>query len=191
MNEGFSPNNPIQLPNVDVTENKFKIDDSECEKITGKLIGTIKDSIDAILLEAFKQGITLKTHLAYILGTAWHECRLIPQKEWGSDSYLKGKNYYPYFGRGFCQLTWDYNYKKEGERLGIDLLNKPDLALKVDIAANIIVHGMIKGSFTGKKLSDYITSAKTDFPNARRIINGTDKMELVASYASKFLKCII
>jgi len=32
--------------------------------------------------------------------------------------------------------------------------------------------GMIKGLFTGKKLSDYLTDTKKDYFNARRIING-------------------
>ncbi len=33
-------------------------------------------------------------------------------------SYLRGKAYYPYFGRGLIQLTWAANYKKYGEFRG-------------------------------------------------------------------------
>ena len=44
-----------------------------------------------------------------------------------------------YHGRGYIQLTHDYNYKKYGDRLGIDLLNNPELALDGDIAARIAV----------------------------------------------------
>jgi putative chitinase len=44
-----------------------------------------------------------------------------------------------YHGRGYVQLTHDYNYKKYGDRLGIDLLNNPELALDGDIAARIAV----------------------------------------------------
>ena len=157
------------------------------------------DSINALVDEANKQGIVLKTQLAYILGTAYHECydprhpetRLTPMVEFGGSVYLKGKKYYPFYGRGFVQLTWRDNYEKESKRLGLKLLTNPDLVLDVKIAANIAVHGMIKGVFTGKKLSDYITANKTDFPNSRRIINGIDKMALIASYASLFLKCIV
>jgi hypothetical protein len=42
-----------------------------------------------------------------------------------------------YFGRGFIQLTWRSNYKKMGQRLGIDLEGNPDLALDARTAAQI------------------------------------------------------
>ena len=32
-----------------------------------------------------------------------------------------------YYGRGPAQISWNYNYKKAGEWLGIDLLNDPSL----------------------------------------------------------------
>ena len=44
-----------------------------------------------------------------------------------------------YHGRGYIQLTHDYNYKKYGDRLGVDLLNNPELALDGDVAAKIAV----------------------------------------------------
>lgn len=189
--KGLTPDNPEQLPEVVINSKPFGINPVEFEKVTGALNDIQLESIGAILKEAHVQGVRIKTQLAYIYATAFHESRITPIKEWGSETYLKNKKYYPFFGRGYVQLTWDYNYKKEGERLGIDLLKNPDLALEVDIAANIIVHGMITGSFTGKKLSDYITANKTDFQQARKIINGTDKMELVAAYATKFMNAII
>lgn len=34
--------------------------------------------------------------------------------EIGSQAYLQSKPYYPYIGRGFIQVTWDYNYKAFG-----------------------------------------------------------------------------
>lgn len=47
--------------------------------------------------------------LAYMLSTAYHETamRMWPVTEYGSESYLKDKPYYPYVGRGFVQLTWE------------------------------------------------------------------------------------
>ena len=44
-----------------------------------------------------------------------------------------------YHGRGYIQLTHDYNYKQYGDELGIDLLNNPDLAMRGDIAAKIAI----------------------------------------------------
>jgi len=47
------------------------------------------------------------------------------------------------------------------------------------------------GLYTGKKLSDYIFDDVAAPIAARRIINGTDKAELIASYYHIFLDAII
>ena len=49
---------------------------------------------------------------------------------------------------------------------------------------------MFRGLFTGKKLADYMNDKETDYYNARRIINGLDKAELIAGYAKEFESCI-
>lgn len=167
-------------------------------KLFTTLTQTQVDSIDAILHEVELQGITDIRQVAYIFATPYHECynpkmpstRLTPIVEFGSEKYLKGKKYYPYIGRGFSGLTWLDNYKKEGKRLGIDLVNHPELILDIPTAANSHVYCMAHGSYTGKKLSDYINADKCDFINARRIINGTDRAELIMSYAQKFFTCL-
>ena len=52
----------------------------------------------------------------------------------------KGKKYGErYYGRGYIQLTHDYNYKAMGDKLGIDLLNNPELAADPEIAKRIAV----------------------------------------------------
>jgi len=161
--------------------------------------------IEAILHECQKHAVTLKTQIAYILATAYHEGydydgkstgkvqRIVPIKEKGSEAYLQSKSYYPFIGRGYVQITWLENYKKYQKiirkEFGVDIIMNPDELLRVDIAAFVIVHGLKYGMFTGKKLSDYITSYKTDFPNARRVVNWTDKAELISRYAMSFLKC--
>jgi hypothetical protein len=45
---------------------------------------------------------------------------------------------------------------------------------------------MVRGQFTGKRLSDYISGASIDYTSARRIINGMDRASLVAGYAKTF-----
>ncbi|HRI26007.1 MAG TPA: glycoside hydrolase family 19 protein [Ferruginibacter sp.] len=154
-------------------------------------------SIDAILNECEAQ-LTDPRQMAYVLATAYHEChnpkrpdlRMTPMKEFGGHDYLVKKDYYPYFGRGFSQLTWDYNYKKEGTRLKLDLLNNPDQMLNIPVAANSHVYCMKNGVYTRKKLSNYINDKGCDFLNARRVVNGTDRAQLISGYAETFLKCL-
>lgn len=156
------------------------------------------DSIDAICNEIEAQQVTDARQQAYIFATAYWEAhnprkpelRLTPMKEFGGETYLKSKKYYPYFGRGFSQLTWDYNYKKEGLRLSLPLLEQPDLMLNLPTAANSHVYCMKNGIYTGKKLIDYINADTCDFLNARRIINGKDKAAEIASIAQKFLAAL-
>jgi len=132
---------------------------------------------------------------AYMLATAYHECAgtMQPIEEYGKG---KGRKYgqkidvdgtrytgldHIYYGRGDVQLTWLTNYARARRELGIDFVNNPELALVPENAAKIMILGMTQGWFTGKKLSDY-----SDYVSMRKIINGTDKAQLIASYARKF-----
>lgn len=93
-------------------------------------------------------------------------------------------------GRGQVQLTGRSNYEKMGKYLGLDLTNKPDLLLDTKVSARVLVYGMLKGSFTGVSVSKYITNVKTDYVNARRVINGIDKADNIATIAKAFEKAI-
>lgn len=112
-----------------------------------------------------------------------------------AEAYRKKLRYYPYYGRGFVQLTWDFNYKKAGEALGVDFLKYPDKVMEPEYAIKILVTGMRKGWFTGKELDDYLDgideSDKEDFLeyyNARRIVNGMDKANEIAVLAEQYEK---
>lgn len=108
--------------------------------------------------------ITDQNQLAYVLSTAFGESGFRPIKEYRAKEgtalwTIQNKYWYTgYYGRGYVQLTWDYNYKKFGTLLGIDLLGKPDLALDPVHAASIIVKGMKSGGFTGVGLDKYFTA---------------------------------
>lgn len=152
------------------------------------------------ILEALKD--TPIADASYGLATAYHEtaATMKPVREafWMSEAWRK-KNlrYYPWDGRGYVQLTWDYNYKladKECAEVGLikagDLMKNPDLAMRPDMAAHILRKGMDEGWFTEKKFADYLPRSGpatfAQFKKARRIINGTDKDELIANYAVNF-----
>lgn len=138
--------------------------------------------------------------LAYVLATAWHETgrfRWLKEiwgptmaqqgyegrRDLGNDQPGDGKRF---MGRGLVHITGRRNYTDWSGRLGIDLTKAPERAEELPIAARILVEGMVKGTFTGKKLQDYINSDQCDFVGARRIVNGTDKAALIAGYAEKF-----
>lgn len=134
-----------------------------------------------------KAGLSIK-QTAYVLATAYHETahKMKPVREAGGEAYLKSKKYYPFVGMGYVQLTWEKNYKDWSDRLGVDFIKNPKLLLKPEYAVRILVDGMRLGTFTGRKLSDYISGSKADYKNARRIINGTDKADLIAQYAKAY-----
>jgi len=137
------------------------------------------DGINALLAAAEgDMQITDIRWLAYMLATVKHECadtwRAI--EEYGKGKGHKygnpvtvtdpsdGKTYTNvYYGRGYVQLTWDYNYRSMGQALSNRLLYEPQLALDPMVAYKIMSYGMRKGAFTGKKLSDYINAAKCDY----------------------------
>lgn len=176
-----------------------------CGGLNARQVETINGLLSACAVAKWPVGF-----VAYALATAWHEARLEPIRERGGNAYLskydtgrlaKALGNTPeadgdgvkYAGRGLVQLTGRANYMKAGKALSLDLLNNPDLALDPAVATKILVWGMGGGTFTGRKLADYIVDVGTHdaFVRCRRIINGTDKAELIAGYADKFQAALI
>ena len=165
----------------------------------GKLTVSQVRGMEAILNEWERRDLTDIRWLAYMLATTYHETArtMQPIEEYGKG---KGKRYgridpktgHAYYGRGFVQLTWASNYITMGKILGVDLYNNPSLALKEDVATQILFEGMLtaksfRGDFTGRSLEQYFNATSDDPYNARRIINGLDKAKLIAGYHQKFL----
>lgn len=104
---------------------------------------------------------------------------------WRRDA--EGKSW---LGRGLVQLTHKTNYARMAEATGIDLLATPERAMELPVAVDILFTGMQSGAFTGKTLGDYFSLVRDDWTGARRIINGRDKAELVASYGRQYFAAL-
>lgn len=170
------------------------------------------EGLQAILDEWERRGLTDRRWLAYMLATAFHEtgATMQPIKEKGGDAYLKrmydphgarpalakkNGNVYPgdgvrYAGRGLPQLTWRNNYRRMGRLLGLPLEENPDLALRMDVAVQIMFEGMLGGVYTGKRLAQYFNASTDDPKGARKIVNGTDKAAKIAGYHKAFLAAL-
>lgn len=95
-----------------------------------------------------------------------------------------------YYGRGYQQLTWWFNYATAGVAInrGLDLLFDPALALDPQVSYNVFSHCVRTGaSFANNhKISDFIYGDKTDYDGARAMINPDDKVKQIPEYAKKF-----
>ncbi|MDQ7089490.1 MAG: LysM peptidoglycan-binding domain-containing protein [Methylococcales bacterium] len=181
-----------------------------------KIFGSLKQhQVNGLssLLDSLERDeeITDIQYMAYMLATVKHETanRFQPITEYGGRSYFnkydsilantsrrrsrakrngntKRGDGYKYRGRGFVQITWQKNYKNLGDALGHDLVNNPEKALDPVIAYQIMSYGMRKGTFTGRRLSQYLSKERTDYRNARKIINGLDKANLIKRHAENF-----
>lgn len=197
------------------------------EKQYSTLSADDKDGMRYILKTAKADAdVTSIPEFAYMLATTKHETahtfRAIAEYGKGSghdygkeisvtDTATKKVYKNKYYGRGYVQVTWGYNYQKLDEKLGngtypnktktkMDDYNKgftisnaldsiylnPEKALDKENAYVGMVWGMQKGVYTGKKVSSYISTAKIDYTNARRVINGTDMAATIAGYAEAF-----
>lgn len=162
-------------------------------------------------------------HVAYMFATAYHETAktMQPVRETLAKTdeeairildraYARGKLHgvsKPYWrrdgdgkswlGRGLVQITHKVNYQKMGAIVGVDLVARPERAMEMPVAIRIMIEGMRRGIFTGKKLDDYLDGVDEsdaedfrEFAAARRIINGTDRANDIAKAALTFEKAL-
>lgn len=177
----------------------------------GKISASQIAGTEAILDEAGMRGTRLEW-LAYMLATAFHETAhtMQPVRETLANtddkairildrSFAAGKLSWvktPYWrkdadgkswlGRGLVQLTHKRGYQVMTPIVGVDLVANPNMAMETRVAVKIMFEGMERGSFTAHKLSAHINDQKTDYYNARRIINGVESAAKVATYAKAF-----
>ncbi|MBL8590640.1 MAG: hypothetical protein JNK46_19045 [Methylobacteriaceae bacterium] len=151
------------------------------------------EGLERLLAEAERRRLADLRALAYVLATAHHETAATMQpireigrgrgRPYGEPDPQTGKAYY---GRGYVQITWKVNYRRLGERLGVDLVAAPDRALEPGLAAAILFEGMQHGLFTGRALGEFFAAGRADWAGARRIVNGTDRADRIADLARAY-----
>jgi putative chitinase len=155
------------------------------------------------------QSITID-QAAYMLATVKHETAdaFQPIDEIGGNIYFN-RRYGPqtkigqrlgntqsgdgalFHGRGYVQLTGRSNYARattdlaaQYPTIAVDLVANPKQAKDAAVAYAVMSFGMQTGRFTGHQISEFFNASRQDPVNARRIINGLDRAQLVAGYWS-------
>lgn len=172
------------INHIEATKNLMRSDVSDRKKTEA-----------AIAAMCTHLGIGLRDQIAYVLATTkwetWHTFEPIREAPKKSEAWRKRNfRYYPYYGRGYVQLTWKSNYTDYYHIMREPLVAQPDLALGSEIALFVLVHGCKMGTFTGRKIEDYINASGTDFKNARRVTNGTDKWAEIKAIAEDYAEAL-
>jgi hypothetical protein len=155
-------------------------------------------SVPAIIAAARARQLS-DAQIAYVLATAEHESDSFRTlEEYSSGTQYEGRadlgNTRPgdgalYKGRGYVQLTGRLNYTRYGEVAGLRLATLPIIVMNWPaLSVFIIVDGMLRGVYTGRRLADFVNATKQDFFNARQVINGHDRAEKIADQASDWLR---
>lgn len=169
--------------------------------------GSRLSSVQVERIEAVLDGIEHRRmnreKAAYSLATAHHESdRFRALEEYASGSAYEGrrdlgntqKGDGPRFkGRGLVHITGRANYSDWSQRLGVDFLTYPKRVSELRYAVPILLDGMLLGTFTGKKMADYIDGIDEDdaedlreYSNARRTVNGTDRQVMIGELALRY-----
>src|SRR5262245_11530979 len=97
---------------------------------SGPLTQPQVDGMKAILMGCYKQPLAFT---ADILGQSGHETNAtmqpVVEAYWLSEEWrAENLDYYPWYGRGFVQLTWEENYQRADDELGMAgaLIADPD-----------------------------------------------------------------
>ena len=179
----------------------------------GQLTQSQVDGINGLIVALSAYGGDDPRFWAADLATAYLETArtMRPIKEYGGDAYFfrmydkdgdrptvaaQLGNTEPgdgakFAGRGHVQNTGRRNYRLWQERTGLPLVDEPDLILTVPgLSERILIEGCRLGVFTGKKHADYLTASKTDFPNDRRVVNGTDRAAEYGRFCETWLAAL-
>ena len=150
-------------------------------------------AVPVLMATARSGGMTHPRRIAYLLATAQHSSGFgfTMEQTTGADTPAEAQRYR---GRGFVYVSGRAQYAAWSQRLGLPdrivdaatlpyLVADPDAMAQPSIAARTLVRGMRDGLFTGSALGCYVNDKKTDYFNARRVIDGTSHAHEIAESA--------
>ena len=160
------------------------------------------------IINECKKRDVLRNQCAYLLATTALETAytMKPITEYGGPKYfhkmydINGNrpkkarelgNIYPgdgakFPGHGYVMATGRTNHQKLTDKTGINCIDHPENATLPEVAVVGLIDGCLEGWWTGRKLTQYITLHKSDFYNARRVVNGLDRAGDIARLAKEY-----
>lgn len=129
-----------------------------------KALEELKQPLDPRLLAGLLATVATECHFRCIeeRGNAAYFAKYDGRKDLGNVQPGDGARFK---GRGFIQLTGRANYAKYGQKLGIDLVGKPELALDPATAAKILLIYFIDHGCT-------TWSLRGNWRKVRKLVNG-------------------
>lgn len=184
INEGGAPGGapaapagaaPPAPPAPNSAQFDFDISPEQIAQATGAPVEGVKENWPWISNALKDSGITDKNSVMAAIATIGVETGSFkPIPEIASGAAYEGRadlgNTQPgdgqrFKGRGYIQITGRANYQKYGDKIGVDLVNNPDLALRPDIAAKVLVEYFKERGIPNKAQAG-------DWEGVRRAVNG-------------------
>ena len=141
---------------------------SEVARAAQADVGAVTDNWPHIQYALDELGASDRPTLAAAIGTVAVETASTfrPIHEYGTPADWAGYDGGPaYAGRGYIQLTHRYNYQSYGDRIGVDLVDNPDLALDPSVAAWVLAY-----YFVDHGIPDQARAG--NWPEVRRRVQG-------------------
>lgn len=165
------------LEQVSANDDIQRISNTVIESLPESQRDAAKTAVPSIARALSQEGILSPEVLSYAVATASHESGLVPKEEIMATRGVNPRNDYiaglqegysggkDYHGRGYIQLTHDYNYKKFGDRIGEDLVSNPNKLLTPETSAKVLA-----AYFKDNGVADAVQTG--DLIKARQLIQG-------------------
>lgn len=179
------PENPLKDPTIVAKLCSSDVDD--VKKVLDYIINALEEQgiLNYYTLVAALATAGVESHFACV-EEAWYLSERKRNAYFDKSKYGKVDPYTQkrYFGRGIIQLTWKAHYKSYGDALGLDLVNKPELALQPKVAARILAL-----YFKWAKIDK--AAKEQDWKKVRKLVNGGyNGIDVFMTYVNNCLKSL-